>query len=191
MTIRVRTGSDADVAALLPLYDEAVQWLTAQGRQGQWGTQLWSRRPELVARLDRVARNGELRVAETGTGDLAGALWLTSAPGYAPAASEPEVYLEGFVVARRFAGCGVGQVLLEAARSEAAGRGVRQLRLDCWGRRRSGPGPLLRAGWLHRHRPAHRPGRGRLGGCAPGSAPDAYSMRVNLYRIYALEIHSH
>lgn len=132
MTIPVRTGSGADVAALLPLYDEAVQWLTAQGRQGQWGTQLWSRRPELVARLDRVARNGELRVAETGTGDLAGALWLTSAPGYAPAATEPEVYLEGFVVARRFAGCGVGQVLLEAARSEAAGRGVRQLRLDCW-----------------------------------------------------------
>ena len=121
------------MAGLLSLYDERVQWLVANGRPGQWGTQPLSRRPELVARLEEVAEHGELRVAEdTNTGELAGALWLTQAPGYAPPAAEPEIYLEGFVVGRQFAGHGVGELLLEAARAEAAGRGAVQLRLDCW-----------------------------------------------------------
>jgi GNAT superfamily N-acetyltransferase len=133
MAIRVRTGGAADVAGLLTLYDEATQWLVDHGRGGQWGTQPFSRRPELVRRLEEVAERGELRVAEdTDARQLAGALWLTQAPGYAPAPAEPEIYLEGFVVGRRYGGRGVGQVLLDAARAEAAGRGAVQLRLDCW-----------------------------------------------------------
>jgi GNAT superfamily N-acetyltransferase len=136
MAICVRTGSSADVDGLLTLYDEAVQWLVDQGRPGQWGSKPLSQRPELVVRLEEVTKAGELRVAEeeglAGTPCLLGALWLTEAPSYAPAAIEPEVYLEGFVVGRRYAGRGVGQVLLDAAQEEAAGRGAVQLRLDCW-----------------------------------------------------------
>jgi ribosomal protein S18 acetylase RimI-like enzyme len=132
MTFPIRTGSADDIAGLLELYDEAVEWLAGQGRQGQWGSQPFSRRPELVMRLEEVAERGELRIAEDNSGKLAGALWLTSAPSYAPAATEPEVYLEGFIVGRRYAGLGVGETLLEAAQAEAAARGATQLRLDCW-----------------------------------------------------------
>jgi GNAT superfamily N-acetyltransferase len=130
--IHVRTGVAADVARVIPLYDQAVRWLTGQGRAGQWGTEPWSRQPEMTARLAHVVRVGGLRVAETEDGDLVGALWVTQPPRYVTPAAEPELYLGHFVVDRRHAGRGVGQALLAAAEREAAERGARQLRLDCW-----------------------------------------------------------
>jgi GNAT superfamily N-acetyltransferase len=129
--IRVRVGGTADAAWVLPLYDQAVAWLAASGRAGQWGTEPWSAQPDFVARLNRVAEDAGLRVAEADD-HLAGAVRLTRAPWYVPAAAEPELYLEGFVVDRRYGGRDIGRTLLEAARAEAAGSGARQLRLDCW-----------------------------------------------------------
>ena len=38
----LRTGSTADLDAVLALLDGAVRWLVAQGRTGQWGDQPWS-----------------------------------------------------------------------------------------------------------------------------------------------------
>ncbi len=135
--IRVRTGTTSDAVRLVPLYDGAVSWLASHGRAGQWGTEPWSAQPDLIARLNRVAESGALRVAEADQagpdgGHLAGALWLTQAPWYVPLAGGLELYLEGFVVDRRNAGRGIGRPLLDAAREEATGRGVRHLRLDCW-----------------------------------------------------------
>ena len=129
--ILVRPGGSADVPAVLALFDEAVGWLASAGRTGQWGTQPWSAQPRRVAQFERFAASGGLRVAEAG-GAVAGAMQLGEAPSYAPPAQEPELYLEGFVVSRRFAGRGVGQVLLSRACAEAAGRGAGLLRLDCW-----------------------------------------------------------
>jgi ribosomal protein S18 acetylase RimI-like enzyme len=130
-SIRVRAGTSSDVARLLPVYDQAVAWLVSHGRAGQWGTEPWSAQPRLAAKLRRLAGDGDLLVAEIGA-DPAGVLCLTRAPRYVPPASEPELYLEGFVVDRRYAGRGVGRALLDEARELAAGRGARQLRLDCW-----------------------------------------------------------
>jgi ribosomal protein S18 acetylase RimI-like enzyme len=130
--IRVRTGVAADMARVTPLYDQAVRWLADRGRGGQWGTEPWSRQPEMIASLERVIRAGGLRVAETEDGDLIGTLWVTQAPRYVTQAAEPELYLGHLVVDRRHAGRGVGRALLDAAEEEAAERGARQLRLDCW-----------------------------------------------------------
>ena len=129
--IQVRPGTSADVPAVLALFDEAVAWLASAGRTGQWGTQPWSAQPLRVALFGEFAASGGLRIAEAG-GAVAGAMQLGEAPSYAPPAREPELYLEGFVVGRRFAGRGVGQVLLARACAEAAGRGASLLRLDCW-----------------------------------------------------------
>lgn len=129
--ILIRPGASADVPAVLALFDEAVAWLASAGRAGQWGTHPWSAQPRRVAQFEQFAASGGLRIAEAG-GAVAGAMQLGAAPSYAPPAQEPELHLEGFVVSRRFAGRGVGQVLLSHACTEAAGRGAGLLRLDCW-----------------------------------------------------------
>jgi GNAT superfamily N-acetyltransferase len=86
----------------------------------------------MTVRLQQVLRAGGLRVARTQDGHLVGALWVTQAPQYVTPAAEPELYLGHFVVDRAQAGRGIGLALLDAAVREAAGRGARQLRLDCW-----------------------------------------------------------
>ncbi len=128
----VRAGAAADVPRVMALYDQAVRWLAETGRAGQWGTEPWSRQPEMAAGLEHVVRAGGLRVAAAADGDLVAALWVTQAPRYVAPAAEPELYLAHLVVDRRHAGRGVGQLMLDAAGREAAERGARQLRLDCW-----------------------------------------------------------
>ncbi|TMQ91555.1 GNAT family N-acetyltransferase, partial [Actinomadura soli] len=117
-----------DVPAVLVLYDQAVEWLVASGRSGQWGTELWSEKPELTERVRRFARSGGMRVAEN-EGDVVGAMWLGPAPQFIPAVEEPELFLSALVIDRRCAGLGVGQALLDHARAEALERGISLLRL--------------------------------------------------------------
>jgi GNAT superfamily N-acetyltransferase len=129
--VRIRTGTPHEVPALLALYDQAVEWLVASGRPGQWGTRPWSQEPTLVRRVQRFADSGEMRVAEVGDA-LVGAMRLGAAPRYVPPAREPELFLDAFVIDRRCTGQGIGRALLEHARAEAAQAGVKLLRLDCW-----------------------------------------------------------
>jgi GNAT superfamily N-acetyltransferase len=129
--IRVRRGTSADVPAVIALFDEAIEWLASSGRAGQWGTEPWSAQPRRVGQIRQFADSGGLRIADAG-GVVAGAVKLGAAPGYVPAAQEPELYLDGFVVGRRFAGHGVGRVLLSHACAEAADLGAAVVRLDCW-----------------------------------------------------------
>ena len=63
----------------------------------------------------------------------AGAIVLGDAPSYAPPATEPELYVQAFVTDRERRGQGVGAALLERACAETVARGLRVLRLDCWG----------------------------------------------------------
>jgi GNAT superfamily N-acetyltransferase len=130
--MHLRAGIAADVPRVIALYDQAVLWLAETGRAGQWGTEPWSRQPEMIARLESVIRAGGLRIAEAEDGDLAGALWISQAPRYVTPATEPELYLGHLVVDRRHAGRGVGRAMLDAAGREAVERGARRLRLDCW-----------------------------------------------------------
>ncbi|RKS71647.1 L-amino acid N-acyltransferase YncA [Actinomadura pelletieri DSM 43383] len=129
--MRIRIGKPEDVPAVVALYDGAVEWLAATGRSGQWGTEPWSGNPRHVARVQRFADSGEMRVAERGDA-LVGAMRLGPAPRFIPPVEEPELFLEALVIDRRCAGLGIGAALLDHARAEAAEQGIGLLRLECW-----------------------------------------------------------
>jgi GNAT superfamily N-acetyltransferase len=143
----IRQGSVTDVAAVVRLFDRAVEWLVANGRAAQWGTVPFSVQPHLVAQISEAATSGAMRVAELGTidGSVAvngagggpgvapvGAMWLAEAPGYAPPPDRPELYLQGLVVDRAWQGHKIGRTLLDHAVEEARRLGAAQVRLDCW-----------------------------------------------------------
>jgi GNAT superfamily N-acetyltransferase len=138
--VRIRVGGPRDAITVLAMLDGAVQWLVARGRQGQWGAEPFSAKPDRVALVQQWAAGGGLRIAETEDAP-AGAMVLGPAPSYVPAASEPEVYVQLLVTARSHAGRGIGRVLLGQARAEAAARGAALLRVDCWA---GGDGALMR-----------------------------------------------
>ena len=131
--MEIRRGTTEDVDAVLKLLDGAVEWLAAQGRTGQWGTEPWSTLPPLVGRIRGRAERGELRIAEL-DGEVAGALSVSEQPSdYVSPAGEPELYINLLVTERRFKGRGVGGALLAEARAEALRRGLPLLRVDCYG----------------------------------------------------------
>jgi len=130
--VHIRHGTAADVAPVLALYDQAVEWLVANGRPGQWGTRSFSVQPQLVAQISEVTASGTMRIAQVDGNDPAGAMWLAEAPSYAPPPDQPELYLHGLVVDRTRSGQGIGRALLDHALGEAERSGARQVRLDCW-----------------------------------------------------------
>jgi GNAT superfamily N-acetyltransferase len=138
--LSLRPAGSADVPRWLALFDAAVAWLVASGREGQWGVQPLSTQPEFPTRVRRWVERGDGRVAEL-DGELVGALMLGPAPDYVPEATVAELYVEGLVVSRRHAGRRVGETLLAAAVDEARQRAVTQVRLDCWA---GGDGALVR-----------------------------------------------
>ena len=130
--MEIRKGTTQDVAAVLKVLDGTVEWLAAQGRTGQWGTEPWSTRPPLVERVTGRAERGELTVAVL-DGQVAGALSVSeTVPSYVDPADEPELYVNLLATERRFKGRGVGAVLLAEARAEALRRGLPLLRVDCY-----------------------------------------------------------
>ncbi|MGW9346067.1 N-acetyltransferase family protein [Nocardiopsis flavescens] len=130
--MKIRPGSTGDLHTVLGMLDSAVEWLVANGRTGQWGTEPWSSRPRSVTRIEKMLAQGEPWIAEVG-GEPAGTLILDSAPGpEVPAADEPEVYVRLLVTDRRFAGHRVGATLLEHAADETRRKGVDLLRVDCF-----------------------------------------------------------
>jgi GNAT superfamily N-acetyltransferase len=136
----VRTGGSADTAAVLALFDRAVEWLVARGRIGQWGSEPFSTDRRRVEEAGGWAASGGLRIAEV-DGCVAGAVVLGAAPPYVPPAREPELYLQAFVTDRALSGRGIGRALLDRAATEAVERGTPLLRVDCWA---GGDGALVR-----------------------------------------------
>jgi ribosomal protein S18 acetylase RimI-like enzyme len=130
--VALRPGGADDLAMLLALFDEAVAWLAAAGRAGQWGSRPWSSEPLRVARVRGLLSGGELTVAEVGALPAGGLVLAGRPPPYAPPVQEPELYVTLLIVSRRFAGRGVGAALLDAARAEVRRRGAALLRVDCW-----------------------------------------------------------
>jgi GNAT superfamily N-acetyltransferase len=138
VSVRIRIAGDEDTPGVLRMLDGIVEWLVAQGRTQQWGTEPWTARPELVERVEgRIARR-ELRVAETvpsaeGAGELLGVVSLSPTCGeYVSPPSEPELYVNLLATSRAAQGRGIGGLLLDEARAEARRRGVRLLRVDCY-----------------------------------------------------------
>ena len=132
MDLLIRPGGPEDQRSLLFLFDEAVQWLTARGLEGQWGSQPWSERPESQKLVLEMTTNSGFTVAEIGP-DTVGALIISDdPPPYVPAASEPDLYIDLLLVSRRYTGHRIGSTLLDYARTECRNRGRTLLRLDCW-----------------------------------------------------------
>ncbi|EDY43634.2 GCN5 N-acetyltransferase [Streptomyces sp. SPB074] len=128
----LRPGKASDVPSVLALLDEAVDWLTAQGRPGQWGTRHLSASPRTVERVEGYFAKGEPWVAEL-DGRVVGSMTLTDGPGPClRPAPEPERYLHFLVSDRNLAGHGIGAALVAHAVAEARRAGVGLLRVDCY-----------------------------------------------------------
>ena len=139
-SLSVRRGVRADVDAVLALLDGATEWLVAQGRTDQWGTEAHSTNPRRVAQINGFVDDEGLWIAESDR-RVVGALAVGEAMSYVPPADEPELYVRLLVTDRESKGSGIGTELLEHARSLARGRGVDLLRVDCFA---GGDGALIR-----------------------------------------------
>lgn len=135
-SMKIRPARESDVAPVLAMFDGIMEWLVAQGRTAQWGTEPWSKRRELVQRVeDRVSR-GELRVAVEPRFGLEEILGVVSFSGqcsdYVSAPSEPELFINLLGTSRQAKGRNVGGVLIDESRAEARRRGLRLVRVDCF-----------------------------------------------------------
>ncbi|MFF1817952.1 GNAT family N-acetyltransferase [Kribbella sp. NPDC058245] len=131
MEIIVRPGGPDDVQAVLALLDGATEWLVAQGRTDQWGTQPHSTSPWRVGQISGYAADGSLWIAEY-DGRPVGALAIGDAKPPVPPAEEPELFVRLLVTDRALTGQGIGRVLLDHARDLARQAGVQVVRLDCF-----------------------------------------------------------
>jgi GNAT superfamily N-acetyltransferase len=130
--VGVGPGSLDDLAALLPLFDRAVEWLVELGQEGQWGATPFSESAAMSGHLRGLVAAGDLRVARAAGGAVVGGCVLGDAPSYAPAFVEPSRYLEAMVTDRRLAGRGIGSLLVADAVERTLAAGVGVLRTDCW-----------------------------------------------------------
>jgi GNAT superfamily N-acetyltransferase len=130
--INTRPGIIDDFDAVLSLMDEAIAWLVSQGRTGQWGSEAFSANPAHSEYMRREVETNELWIAEAG-GQAVGAMLLGEKPmPYVAAVDERELYLHLLVTSRRYAGQGVGQVLVDRVRAIAIERGIDLIRVDCY-----------------------------------------------------------
>jgi GNAT superfamily N-acetyltransferase len=127
----LRAASDRDEAALLALFDEAVEWLLDRGQPGQWGTEPWSQAERSRAAVRAMIAGGGLSLLEE-DGVVIAALELGERWDWVAAAQEPEMYVRLLLVARTHAGRAIGAALLRRAAARARDAGVDLLRVDCW-----------------------------------------------------------
>jgi len=138
--ITIRPGGPADIPAVLDLLDEAGEWLVAQGRTGQWGTQQQSGTPRRQQQAPMWAESGCQHLAFDGE-KLVGVLVAGIPVDFVEPAPEPDLYINLLVTSRMHKGEGLGALLLDHARGLARAQGIGLLRLDCYG---GGDGKLVR-----------------------------------------------
>ncbi|MGC0339874.1 GNAT family N-acetyltransferase [Streptomyces sp. SLBN-8D4] len=135
MEISIRDGGPDDIPVILGMLDSCVEWLVAQGRPGQWGTEPLSRSPRTVESVARYIDEGSVFIAEA-DGVPAATLTITDAPGaylaHLPPPGEPERYIHWLASDRRFKGHGLGSALLAHAAEATRRAGVALLRVDCY-----------------------------------------------------------
>jgi GNAT superfamily N-acetyltransferase len=130
--VLIRPGSISDFDAVMALMDEAVAWLAAQGRTGQWGSEPISASPARVERMRKEVEANDLWIAEI-DGEPVGAMLLGEEPmEYVAPVEERELYLHLLVTSRRFTGRGIGRVLVDQAKAVATERGIDLIRVDCY-----------------------------------------------------------
>jgi GNAT superfamily N-acetyltransferase len=130
--IVVRPGTHDDFDSVIALMDEAIAWLTAQGRAGQWGSEPLSASSAKVSRMRSEVEANDLWMAEVG-GQPVGAMLLGEEPmPYVAAIDERELYLHLLITSRRHSGQGVGRALVNQARAVAIERKIDLIRVDCY-----------------------------------------------------------
>jgi ribosomal protein S18 acetylase RimI-like enzyme len=138
--VKIRAGQHADVPAVLALLDGATEWLVANGRTGQWGTEPHSTNPRRIAQITGFAGDGGLWIGER-DGRVVGALAVGEATEHIPPATEPELYIRLLVTDRAAKGSGIGTELIQHALHLAKEAGVELVRVDCYA---GGDGALVR-----------------------------------------------
>src|ERR1700733_8565213 len=92
--MKIRPGGPDDVAVVLALGDEAVQWMNARGNTQQWGTSPWTGNEKREQFVRDQALAGGMRIAEDQDGTVLGAMVITeNRQAYIPAAGERELYV--------------------------------------------------------------------------------------------------
>ena len=131
--MRIRVGGRDDVPVFLAFGDEAVAWMNARGNTQQWGTEPWTGNEKHEQGFLKRADTGGMRILEDDDGTPLGAMVITEVrQPYVPDAEERELYVNFLISSRAHAGRGVGRVLIERAKQEAAERGIDLVRVDCW-----------------------------------------------------------
>ena len=149
----LRRGTLADVPVLLRVFDIAMEWLAAQGRTGQWGTEKASSRPDRIKTMTEFAESGGLWVAVdtdwkeepttqesdggvvspvVSTRDVVGAVCVGEAWAHVKPATEPELYIRFLIANHESKRRGVGGLLMAKVRELARDAGVEVLRVDCY-----------------------------------------------------------
>lgn len=130
--VQFRTGSSADIDAVLALFDANVAWLVEQGRSAQWGSEPFSPSPKHVDFVRDLLASGVVTIAEI-AGEAVGASVVTDHPmPYVPAIDEPERYLKLLISSPAYRGQKIGHRLIELARESTVSEGIDLLRVDCW-----------------------------------------------------------
>ena len=146
-------ATEADVATIVALYDEAGQWLLARGLR-QWQPGWYTTTMALES-----MRAGHETYLVRRAGEPVGKLTLQWDDPEMWGERPPDAgYVHGLTVSRAVAGLGLGAALLDWAGQRVAARGRRWLRLDCMA-----ANPALRAYYE------------RLGFAYRGAAEDGWS----------------
>ena len=127
----MRTGGVEDEAAVLALFDEAVEWLVGRGLSGQWGEQSFSARSDMRAQVQATLGENEVRIAEH-EGRVVGVMAVGVSPPYVPGNPVAELYVLLLLSSRRLVGERIGARLLELACEMARERERQMVRVDCW-----------------------------------------------------------
>ncbi|OPA88910.1 GNAT family N-acetyltransferase [Pseudomonas fluorescens] len=137
----IRRASVTDAPAVLQVFDEVIAWFVAMGNTGQWGTEPWSALPWRVAQVAQACALPGAWVVVDQADRVRAALVMGEAMPYAPAATEPEVYVRLLIATRDVPARGIGRRLMSFADECARVAGVGRLRVDCYG---GGTGALVR-----------------------------------------------
>ena len=136
-----RQANQADAAAVLQLFDEAIEWFQTFGNGQQWGTDPWSTQDRQVARVREACELPGAWIAVHEQIGVCGALVLGEAMPYVPPADSTELYVRLLIASRHPLARGVGRALMSFAEAEARAAKVSQLRVDCYA---GGSGSLVR-----------------------------------------------
>lgn len=130
--IHFREGSDSDTDAILALFDANIAWLTARGREAQWGSEPWSGDEKKIEFVRNLLSDGLITIAKIEDA-VVGASLLTDHPmPYVPAIKEPERYLKLLIASPNHRGQKIGHQLIKMARAQTVQDEIELLRVDCW-----------------------------------------------------------